>query len=115
DVNGANQEGVTFYDVTQRAARRESAATAFLRPARKRPNLTILTRAQATRVLTERGRAVGVQFVHNKRLITATAEGEVVLSGGAINSPKLLLLSGIGPAAELRRHGIEVVHDLPGV
>ncbi|NUR74795.1 MAG: alanine-phosphoribitol ligase [Thermoleophilia bacterium] len=115
DVNGASQEGVTFYDVTQRAARRESAATAFLRPARKRPNLTILTRAQATKVLTERGRAVGVQFVHDKRLITATAEGEVVLSGGAINSPKLLLLSGIGPAADLRKHRLDVVHDLPGV
>jgi len=115
DVNGANQEGVTFYDVTQRNARRESAATAFLRPAKGRPTLTIVTRAQATKVLVEGGRAVGVQYIHKKKMVTAHAEAEVVLSGGAINSPKLLLLSGIGPAAELGPHGIDVVHDLPGV
>jgi len=115
DVNGANQEGVTFYDVTQRNARRESAATAFLRPAKERPNLTIVTRAQATKVMVEGDRAVGVQYTHKKRLVTARADVEVVLSGGAINSPKLLLLSGIGPAEELRARGIDVVHDLPGV
>ena len=115
DVNGAEQEGVTFYDVTQRNARRESAATAFLRPALKRPNLTVVTRAQSTKVLVENGRAVGIEFVHKKQLRRAYADGEVVLSGGAINSPKLLLLSGIGPGDELRRLGIDVVHDLPGV
>lgn len=115
DVNGANQEGVTFYDVTQRKARRESSATAFLRPAKRRPNLTVITRAQATKVLIERGRAVGVQFLHNKKLQIGRATGEVILSGGAVNSPKLLMLSGIGPGDELARLGIEVVHDLAGV
>lgn len=115
DVNGAEQDGVTFYDVTQRNARRESTATAFLRPARGRRNLTILTRAQALRVVVERGRAVGVTYLHRGKTITARCDAEVVLSGGAVNSPKLLLLSGIGPAGDLRTHGIDVVHDLPGV
>jgi choline dehydrogenase len=115
DVNGAEQDGVTFYDVTQRNARRESAATAFLRPARTRPNLTVLTRAIATRVLVEGGRAVGVEFIRNEKFATARTNGEVILSGGAVNSPKLLLLSGIGPGEELQRVGVEVVHDLPGV
>jgi choline dehydrogenase len=115
DVNGADQAGVTFYDVTQRRARRESSATAFLRPAKGRPNLTVITRAQATRVVTERGRAVGVQFFQHKQMRTAYAAGEVILSGGAVNSPKLLMLSGIGPGDELSRLGIPVTHDLPGV
>jgi choline dehydrogenase-like flavoprotein len=115
DVNGENQEGVTFYDVTQRNARRESAATAFLRPALRRPNLTVITRAHTTKVVVERGRAVGVEFIHKKKLQQARADGEVILSGGAINSPKLLLVSGIGPADELRALGMDVVHDLPGV
>jgi choline dehydrogenase len=115
DVNGADQEGVTFYDVTQRKARRESSATAFLHPAKQRSNLTVITRARATRVLIENGRAVGLQYLHGNQTRTAHASGEVILSGGAINSPKLLLLSGIGPGDELSRVGIEVVHDLPGV
>ena len=115
DVNGAEQHGVTFYDVTQRNARRESTATAFLHPARKRPNLTILTRAQALQVIVDRGRAVGVKYVHRDKTVTARTDGEVILSGGAVNSPKLLLLSGIGPADDLRAHGIDVAHDLPGV
>jgi choline dehydrogenase-like flavoprotein len=115
DVNGEDQEGVTFYDVTQRNARRESSATAFLRPAQDRPNLTVITRSQATKVLVENGRAVGIEFVHKKQVQQARAGREVILSGGAINSPKLLLHSGIGPADELRRLGIDVVLDLPGV
>lgn len=115
DVNGAVQDGVTFYDVTQRNVRRESAATAFLRPARDRPNLTTLTRAQGIKVIVKDGRAIGLDFVHNEEKITAFAEGEIILSGGAVNSPKLLLQSGIGPADELRALGIDVVHDLPGV
>jgi choline dehydrogenase-like flavoprotein len=115
DVNGAEQDGVTYYDVTQRNARRESSATAFLRPAKKRPNLTVKTRAIATRVLVESGRAVGLQFRTKDSLETVRANREVILSGGAVNSPKLLLLSGIGPADELREVGIDVIHDLPGV
>jgi choline dehydrogenase-like flavoprotein len=115
DVNGAEQDGVTFYDVTQRNARRESAATAFLGPARKRPNLTVLTRAQASRILIDGGRAIGIEFLREKRVETAFANAEVILSGGAVNSPKLLLLSGIGPGDELRDVGVDTVHDLPGV
>lgn len=115
DVNGADQDGVTFYDVTQRNARRESASTAFLRPVRGRPNLVIVPRATATKVLVEGGRAVGVKFLHRKISRTTYVDGEVVLSAGAINSPKLLLHSGIGPADELRDLNIPVVHHLPGV
>jgi choline dehydrogenase len=115
DVNGEEQDGVTFYDVTQRNARRESSATAFLRPAMSRPNLTVITRAQATKVLVEHGRAIGIEYRHGKELQRAYVDGEVVLSGGAVNSPRLLLLSGIGPGEELRQLGINPVHDLPGV
>src|SRR3954470_2619113 len=117
DFNGAEQDGVGFYDVTQRNVRRESAATGYLRPARKRANLTVVTHATATRVLVSSGRAVGIAYVNgkSKREEQVYADGEVVLSGGAVNSPKLLLLSGIGPADELRALGLQVVHDLPGV
>jgi choline dehydrogenase-like flavoprotein len=116
DVNGAEQAGVTFYQVTQRNVRRESAATAFLKPALNRPNLTALTHTQAIRVIIESGKATGV-VVRNKNgtVETINATTEVILSGGAINSPQLLLLSGIGPAEELKALGIEVMHDLPGV
>jgi choline dehydrogenase-like flavoprotein len=115
DFNGARQDGVGYYDVTQRNVRRESSATAFLRPYRNRRNLTVLTHAIGTKVLVEGRRAVGLQYRHRDQNRVAYAEREVVLSGGAINSPRLLLLSGIGPADELRKIGIAVVHDLPGV
>ena len=115
DFNGQTQEGVGYYDVTQRNARRESAATAYLRPARHRPNLTILTGAKATRVDVSGGVARGIEYQHRGRRIKAHARREVILSAGAINSPRLLLLSGIGPADELRNLGIPVVHDLRGV
>jgi len=115
DVNGASQDGVTFYQVTQRNVRRESSATAFLNPAKKRKNLTVLTRSQGSRVIVESGRAVGVEFIKGKKKCVAYVDKEVILSGGAVNSPKMLLLSGIGPADELRQLGIDVVHDLPGV
>jgi choline dehydrogenase len=115
DFNGASQDGVGFYDVTQRNVRRESAATAYLKPIRKRSNLSIVTNATATRVVMSSGRAIGIAYQHGKRERIAYADGEIVLSGGAVNSPKLLLLSGIGPADELRALGIPVTHDLPGV
>jgi choline dehydrogenase-like flavoprotein len=115
DFNGKQQDGVGFYDVTQRNVRRESAATGYLKPARKRPNLTIVTHATATRVLLSGGRAIGIAYLKDKREQLAYADAEVVLSGGAVNSPKLLLLSGIGPADELRALGVDVLHDLPGV
>lgn len=115
DFNGAEQHGVGYYDVTQKRARRESASTAYLWPAFRRPNLTIRTGAQATQVLVEGGRAVGIQYLSKGATHTARADREVVLSGGSVNTPRLLLLSGIGPADELRALGIPVVHDLPGV
>ena len=113
DFNGASQEGVGIYQVTQANGRRFSATRAFLDPARGRANLTIETRAHVTRVILEGRRAVGVAL--HDREIRLRPGGEVILSGGAVNSPQLLMLSGIGPAAELKRHGIAVLHDLPQV
>jgi choline dehydrogenase len=115
DFNGRAQEGVGTYQVTQKRGRRWSAADAFLKPALDRPNLTVRTGAQVTRVLLTDGRATGVEYVQGGRRQTARAGAEVVLAGGAINSPQLLMLSGIGPAAHLRSVGVEVTHDLPGV
>jgi choline dehydrogenase-like flavoprotein len=115
DFNGADQDGVGYYDVTQRNARRESTATGYLKPVRKRPNLDVVTGATATRVLMSSDRAIGLEYLHGKQRKAAYVDGEVILSGGAVNSPKLLMLSGIGPATELRELGVDVTHDLPGV
>ncbi|HJU64536.1 MAG TPA: GMC family oxidoreductase N-terminal domain-containing protein, partial [Gemmatimonadaceae bacterium] len=115
DINGATQDGVGFLQSHLRRGRRYSMADAFLRPVMGRPNLTVITGAHATRIVLEGHRAVGVAYRQGGREQTARAEREVVLCCGALDSPKLLLLSGIGPATELRRHGIEVVRDLPGV
>ncbi|RBY88246.1 choline dehydrogenase [Blastococcus sp. TBT05-19] len=115
DFNGATQEGVGQYQVTQKRGRRWSAADAYLHPASGRPNLTVKTGALTTRVLVEGGRATGVEYRCGGQLHTARATREVVLSGGAVNSPQLLMLSGIGPADHLREVGVDVVHDLPGV
>jgi choline dehydrogenase len=115
DFNGAQQEGAGYYQTTTKDRRRWSTAAAYLRPARKRQNLTIQTHAHATRVLLENGRAVGVEYRTPQGLRTARASGEVIVSGGAYGSPQLLLLSGIGPAEHLQDMGITVLHDLPGV
>jgi len=115
DFNGATQEGVGLYQVTQVNGRRHSAADAFLHPVEGRPNLTVLTGSYATKLLVERGRAIGVEFRTGGGTRRAHAAREVLVCGGAINSPKLLLLSGIGSGDHLRRLGIPVVHDLPGV
>jgi choline dehydrogenase len=115
DFNGARQEGCGLYQVTQRAAKRCSAAVGYLRPALQRKNLTVLTDCAATRILVERGRAVGVAYVRHGREETARAEMEVIVAAGAIGSPKLLLLSGIGPAGELGEVGVQPLLDLPGV
>ncbi|MBK0398519.1 GMC family oxidoreductase N-terminal domain-containing protein [Limibaculum sp. M0105] len=111
DFNGAEQEGVGSYQLTVKGGRRNSAARAFLRPAMKRENLTVLTHAQATRVVFEGTRAVGVEYRHRGRTHVARAAREVILSGGAINSPQLLMLSGVGPGAALRDLGLPVVVD----
>jgi choline dehydrogenase len=115
DVNGPELDGVDTCQVTQQAGRRWSAADAYLAPAAGRKNLTILTGAQATRVLLEDGRAVGIEYLRRGRKKVARAAAEVILAGGAVNSPQLLLLSGVGPAEELRALGIPVAVDLPGV
>jgi choline dehydrogenase len=114
DFNGAQQEGFGLYQVTQRNNARCSAAAGYLQPARSRTNLHVLTGAAAQRVVIASGRAVGVDYRRRGRL--ARAEGaEVILCGGTINSPQLLMLSGVGPADHLREHGIAVALDLPGV
>ncbi|MDO5623854.1 MAG: choline dehydrogenase [Pseudomonadota bacterium] len=115
DFNGASQEGVGLYQVTHKGGERFSAAKAYLTPQRARPNLRVITGARATRIVIEHGRAVGVAYVQDGRAHTLRAAREVVLSAGALQSPQLLMLSGIGPADHLRAHGIDVVHDLPGV
>ncbi|NKF23566.1 choline dehydrogenase [Solimonas sp. C16B3] len=115
DFNGPQPEGLGFFDSTRLNGRRQSTAVAFLHPARGRPNLRVETHAQATRVLFEGRRAIGVEYVRAGRTLRAYASREVILSGGAVNSPQLLLLSGVGPADDLREMGIDVVHDAPDV
>jgi choline dehydrogenase-like flavoprotein len=116
DVNGARQEGVGFYQLTQRHARRSSAASAYLNPARTRPNLTIRTGALTTRIVLENGRAIGVEIIERDGAPKIwRAEREVLIASGAFGSPKLLLQSGIGPADHLNSVGVPVLHDLPGV
>ncbi len=115
DFNGANQEGVGYYQTTINNSRRWSSARAYLKDAKQRKNLTIATSAHATRVLIENGRAVGVEYRTPAGLQVAKARREVIVSGGVYGSPQLLMLSGLGPAAHLQQHGIAVVKDMPGV
>ncbi|CAK7256951.1 MULTISPECIES: choline dehydrogenase [unclassified Shinella] len=115
DFNGEEQEGFGRYDFTITKGKRCSTAYAFLRPARDRPNLTILTRAHTRRVLVENGRAVGVEFSRRGNTSKVYADRDVILSAGVVNSPQILMLSGIGAAGELAEHDIRVVRDLPGV
>ena len=119
DFNRGNNEGVGYFEVNQRGGWRWNTAKAFLRPALRRPNLTVWTSAQVKRVLVERSeaglRCTGVELVRGGELVTVRAAREVVLSAGSIGSPQILQLSGIGPAALLRQHGIAVLADLPGV
>lgn len=115
DISGADQECAGLYQITTRNGRRESAATAYLDPARKRPNLRIETDAVATRLHFDGKRATGVEFRQRGATHVARAVGEVILAAGAINSPQLLQLSGIGPATLLKSLGIAVIHDSPAV
>ncbi len=115
DFNGAQQEGAGWYQTTTNNRRRWSAAAAYLRPARNRPNLVVRTQAHATRILIENGRATGVEYTTPRGPHVASATGEVVVSGGVYGSPQLLQLSGLGPAELLARLGIAVVRDMPGV
>jgi choline dehydrogenase len=113
DFNGASQDGVGLYQVTQRGGRRLSSAQAFLAPVLSRPNLTLITDAQVHRVIVDGRRATGVQL--RDRTLSLAEGGEVILSGGAINTPQLLMLSGIGPGAHLREMGLPVIHHAPEV
>jgi len=115
DVNGFQQEGFGRMDMTVGAGRRCSAANAYLRPVLKRRNLQLITHALATRVVLEGRRAVGLEYHHGGATHSVRIGRELIICAGPINSPQLLKLSGIGPAAELKAHGIEVRHDLPGV
>jgi choline dehydrogenase len=115
DFNGPVQEGVGFFQLTLKGGERWGTAKAFLRPALDRPNLTVRTGVLTMRVLVERGRATGVEYLDRGRAATVHAASEVVLASGAIGSCQLLLLSGIGPADELAAVGVDPVHDLPGV
>ena len=118
DYNGERQEGISYVQRTANKGRRMSTARAFLKPAKSRANLTLRTRAHATRLLLEGKKAVGVAYAkggRGGRTVEVRASREVILSGGAINSPQLLQMSGIGPGELLRSLGIDLVHDLPGV
>ena len=113
DYNGASHEGFGRSQYTIRDGRRSSAAAAYLRPALKRPNLTLVTCALTTRVTMQGSRATGVEYVRDGKTFRADADAEVILSAGAFNTPQILMLSGIGPAEHLREMGITPVADLP--
>ena len=115
DYNGAHQDGVAYAQYSQKRGLRDSTARAYLKPARFRRNLTVRTGATTTKILFEGTRATGVEFTHRGTTHSTTATREVVLAAGALATPKLLMLSGIGPIDELRRHGIEPVSASPGV
>lgn len=115
DFNGAQQEGVGTFQLTTRKGRRWSVADAYIRPAQERPNLTVRTEAFVTRIVLDGTRATGVAYRRHGEDVVVRAEAEVVLSGGAINSPQLLMLSGIGPGAHLREMGIDVAVESSGV
>ena len=116
DFNGAEQEGVGYYQTTQKNGQRCSAAKAYLKPIMDRPNLTILTETHINKILVENNRAIGVECIDkNQQSFQLKASKEVLLSSGAFGSPQILLRSGIGPAEEIIKHGIEHVMELPGV
>jgi choline dehydrogenase len=115
DFNGAEQEGFGRYDLTISNGQRWSAAAAYLRPAMARPNLTVITGARTTRIVVERGRAIAVEYLRGNERARVEVLGEALLAAGAVQSPHILQLSGIGDAAALRDVGVTPVHDLPGV
>jgi len=115
DVNGERQQGVCASPVSQKRGRRDSTATAFLKPIKKRANLKLLTGASVHKILCEKQRVAGVSYEIRGEILEAWVRKEVLLCGGALHSPKLLQLSGVGPKTLLKEHGIELVFDLPGV
>ncbi len=115
DFNGKDQEGFGRFDFTIRNGKRWSTSSAFLRAVQHRPNLAVATRAQVRRILIQNKRATGIEIAQGSRMRTVEATREIVLCSGTVNSPQLLMLSGVGPADELQRHDIEVKEELPGV
>jgi choline dehydrogenase len=115
DFNGATQEGAGYFQLTARNGRRWSTAVGYLKEAKRRPNLTVVANALAGQILFSGRRAIGVEYRQGDATYTALANAEVIVSGGAFNSPQLLQLSGLGPAKILRELGIDVVADMPGV
>lgn len=115
DVNGATQEGVGYFQLTTRKGWRCSTATGYLKPARSRPNLTIITVAQVSRLLLEGNRVTGVEYLHKRQIQHAVSSRETILSAGAISSPQILQISGIGPGSLCQKLGLDIVVDLPGV
>ncbi len=115
DYNGATQDGFGRAEANYFGGTRQSTATTYLEPALSRPNLSVISGAQATKLIIKGGRAIGVEYLRRGKLERIDVDSEVILAGGAVNSPQLLQLSGIGPGALLRKHGISVLHDLPGV
>lgn len=115
DFNGHQQSGIGYYQLTQRDVRRSSTAAAFLRPVLDRRNLKVMTGVEASRIMVENGRVTSLEFRRGGRTEIVRATREMILTSGAIGTPRLLMLSGIGPADHLRAVGIDVVHDLPGV
>jgi choline dehydrogenase-like flavoprotein len=115
DFNGANQSGVGFYQVTQKSGKRHSSADAFLQSVISKPNLTVLLKAHAMKLLFNNKHCSGVLVKHHRKHIQFMAKKKVILTAGAINTPQLLLLSGIGAKEQLDKHGITCVHELPGV
>jgi len=115
DFNGAQQQGAGFYQTTTKNGERASTSQTYLKPVRSNPQLTLQTKALAQRLSIENGRATGLQYQHGGQLKTARARKEIIITAGALASPKLLMLSGIGPADHLKQHGIEILLDAPGV
>lgn len=115
DFNGASQEGAGYFQATIRKGARCSAAVGYLRPALKRPNLTVITETQAKRLLFEETRTTGLEVIRDGQSFSVKCRNEVLLAGGTVNSPQLLMLSGVGRGEDIAEHGIAVVHDLPGV
>jgi len=113
DFNGAQQQGAGFYQTTTKNGERASASQTYLKPVRSNRQLTLQTKALAQRLMIENGRATGLQYQHGGQLKTARARKEIIITAGALASPKLLMLSGIGPADELQKHGIAIQKDLP--
>src|SRR5205085_5315855 len=115
DCNGKSQEGAGYFQYTARKGLRRSTARGYLREARGRPNLKVVTNALASRIVMDGRRAAGIEYRRGGETHAATAAREVILAGGAFNSPQLMQLSGLGPAPLLREHGIDVIADMPGV